>query len=348
MRHTNNKHLFWILFVFSALLLIVYNLWGVLESSEARYAEIGREMLESGDFLHPRLLGILHFHKPPVSYILSSLSQGIFGINSIGARFFLVVAFTIQIILVYKISRILFGAYTKALTAAIIYSSFPLVLISVLNLTTDAFLNTFELIAIYYIIKYFKNKAPGALIWFYFFLSLAFLTKGPVGLIIPFLLFAGCRMIYGKVMIKSKVHHMTGLATFLILSLSWYIYLIIENPEMLDYFLFNHTIERITNASSFERSEPWYYYIVFFLLLFIPWSLMFIKKIFEKGIWKKLSSWRYLIIFWIIIPLILFSLINSKLVLYILPISPGLAILCSWFVDELKPHELKADRKSVV
>ncbi|HEY4651774.1 MAG TPA: phospholipid carrier-dependent glycosyltransferase, partial [Pontibacter sp.] len=89
------------------LLALLYNLgdWGVLETSEARYAEISREMLASGDWLHPRLLGILHYHKPPVTYMISSAGMAVFGINSFGVRFFLQISLLIQGVLVYRLGK---------------------------------------------------------------------------------------------------------------------------------------------------------------------------------------------------------------------------------------------------
>jgi len=341
MKKNNTRILFWIIFMMSSFLLLAYNSWGVLETSEARYAEIAREMLRSGDFLHPRLLGILHYHKPPLTYILSTISLGLFGVNSLGARFFLLIAFITQIIFVYKISRLIFGGYIKPLNAAIIYSGLPLVIISVLNLTTDAFLNSFELIAIYFIIRFYKEKKLIHLKWFYVFLSLTFLTKGPVGLIFPLMMMGAFRIIYGRVLIKGKFKVLGAFSIFLLISLPWFIYLIIENKDLLNYFVFKHTVDRVSDASSFERSEPIYYYIVLFPLLFIPWAILFIKKTFERNIWKKLSSWKNILLFWIIIPVLLFSMISSKLVFYILPIAPGLAIICGWMLDEMKGTELR-------
>lgn len=335
------KALLWILFIFSVVLLLGYNQWGVLESSEARYAEISREMLRSGDLLHPRLMGIFHYHKPPASYIITALGLKIFGINSLGARFFLMFAFLLQIYLVYKIARLLFGGYTKALASAIIYSSFPLVIISVMNLTTDAFLNSLELISIYFIIKYYKDKKINFLYWFYIFLSLAFLTKGPIGILIPLLVLTGCKIIYGAPNIKWKYHFLFAGLLFIIISFSWFIYLITENPEFFNYFLFRHTIQRVSDAGVFERAESWWYYIAFLPLLFMPWSAMFFKKLAEKTSRKKISQWRILLLFWLIIPLFIFSITSSKLILYILPVFPGIAIFCGWLFDELKSSELK-------
>ena len=111
-------------------LTLIYGSWGVLESSEARYAEISREMLNSGDLLHPRLLGIFHFHTPPLTYIITALGLKLFGINPFGARFFLMIAFLIQIYMVYRIAKIIFGGSSKPLYAAIIsaanFSDMPL------------------------------------------------------------------------------------------------------------------------------------------------------------------------------------------------------------------------------
>ncbi|MFC2118015.1 ArnT family glycosyltransferase [Bacteroidota bacterium] len=341
MKPATNSTLLWILFAFSVVLTLIYGSWGVLESSEARYAEIGREMLNSGDLLHPRLLGIFHFHKPPVTYIITALGLKLFGINPFGARFFLMFAFLIQIYIVYRIAKIIFGGSSKPLYAAIIYSSFPIVLISVMNLTTDAFLNTFELISVFYIIRYYKEKRINFLYWFCVFISLAFLTKGPVGLIVPVLVLIACKIIYGSPKIKWKLHLYFSFLIFMLISFSWFIYLIIENSEFFDYFFFRHTVQRISDASVFERSEPWWYYLVFMPVMFIPWSVLLIKKVFEKRTRKNISSWRILYLFWIILPIFFFSLNSSKLILYILPLFPGIALFCGWILDELQSSELK-------
>lgn len=341
MKSKGPKVLIWMLFAFFVVLILGYNLWGVLESSEARYAEISREMLRSGDLLHPRLMGIFHYHKPPVTYIITTLGLKIFGINPLGVRFFLMAAFLLQIYLVYKISRLLFGGYTKAIASAIIYSSYPIVIISIMNLTTDAYLNCMELISIYYIIRYYKEKKVSFLYWFYLFLSMAFLTKGPIGILIPILVLIGLKIVYGPPNVKWKYHFLFAGLLFFVISFSWFIYLISENSSFFDYFLFKHTIQRVAEASVFERSEPWWYYIVFLPLLFMPWPAMLLRKLRDKKTRKKISHWKILFLFWLIIPLFIFSITSSKLVLYILPVFPGIAILCGWLFDELSSSELK-------
>jgi len=74
--------------------------WGLTETSEARYAQISKEMFTSGDYLHPTLLGIQHYHKPPVTYYITSLGYSIFGANETGARFFLAIALLIQLLFI--------------------------------------------------------------------------------------------------------------------------------------------------------------------------------------------------------------------------------------------------------
>ena len=144
------KQFYLILALLFAVLLSGSGSWGLTESSEARYAEIAREMVTTGDYLHPSLLGIHHYHKPPVTYQLTALGYQIFGVNEFGARFFLAVALLLQVFFVYKIGRLLFKNEKKAMASALIYFSFPVVLIAARNLTTDAFLTTFILWALYF------------------------------------------------------------------------------------------------------------------------------------------------------------------------------------------------------
>src|SRR5690554_5858207 len=79
--------------------------WGVTESSEARYAEIPREMIETGNWTLPQYLQILHFDKPLMTYWITAIGIKIFGPTPFAIRFFLQIAFLIQIYLVYRISK---------------------------------------------------------------------------------------------------------------------------------------------------------------------------------------------------------------------------------------------------
>jgi 4-amino-4-deoxy-L-arabinose transferase-like glycosyltransferase len=62
------RHLLFVISLYSLLMLLTNSWWGVIETSEARYAEIANEMFYSSDYLHPSLLNIYHYHKPPLTY----------------------------------------------------------------------------------------------------------------------------------------------------------------------------------------------------------------------------------------------------------------------------------------
>jgi 4-amino-4-deoxy-L-arabinose transferase-like glycosyltransferase len=58
---------------FGALLLLPgLGRLGALDSTDARYLAIGREMWATGDWLVPRLAGVPHLDKPPLTYWASS------------------------------------------------------------------------------------------------------------------------------------------------------------------------------------------------------------------------------------------------------------------------------------
>lgn len=70
------------------LLTINLGSWGITETSESRYAEISHEMLVKHDYIHPYLLDIHHYHKPPLTYLITTLGYDLFGVNEFGVRFF--------------------------------------------------------------------------------------------------------------------------------------------------------------------------------------------------------------------------------------------------------------------
>ena len=317
----NNKidryYFFFILFVF-ALLLFGLGTYGLAETSEARYAEISREMFLSGDYLNPELLGIFHFHKPPITYYITTLGYKIFGINEFGARFFLQIAVLIQLVLVYGLANLLYKNRKVAFLSGLIYFSMPIVLISSRNLTTDAYLTTFILAAIYCWQYYVSHKRVIILYLFYLLVGLALLTKGPVALLF-IITYIGIEKIIFKRGFKIGLHHVMGVLLCLIVGASWYVLVMIENPRLWDYFIQKQLISRM-NADSFNRAKPFWYYGLLVSGLIFPWWISIIPR-FKSKIRSiaKLPKSSLLLLYCSLAVFVLFSAFTTKLILYILP-----------------------------
>ncbi|MGX1024190.1 ArnT family glycosyltransferase [Psychroflexus sp. MBR-150] len=321
--------------------LLALGSYGLTESSEARYAEIGREMLINHDYIHPKLLEIRHYHKPPLTYYLVALGYKIFGINEFGARFFLQIALVLQIFFVYKIAQVLFDNIKISFFSAIIYFSFPIILISTNNLTTDAFLTTFEIIGIYFWLLYKQKHKIYGLYLSAVALGLGFLTKGPV-VLLPFVVFVITYFIIFKKKFKFNYHLFLSVLIFLGISVSWFALVVKETPELWDYFFKKHTIERALNAETFNRDKPFWYFLVLIPALGFPWVIFLIFQVIDY--FKKNFSINPKVKFLLInlgVVLLCFSLFSSKRVLYILPIFIYLAILSSYLIYHSKNKFIK-------
>ncbi|MCB0472136.1 MAG: glycosyltransferase family 39 protein [Flavobacteriaceae bacterium] len=321
--HRRNLILFLVIVMIT--LLSTAGLYGVMESSDARYAEIGREMYNSGDLLHPDLLDVHHYHKPPLTYIITTLGYQLFGSTPFGARFFLQLALLLQLLLVYKLTLLLFDNRKTALWAAVIYFGFPIVLISSRNLTTDAYLTTFVLASL---VSWVVYRKQGRSRWLYVFmlaLGLGFLTKGPVVFIVPLPFI----LLYNRIeKAKNNIsyHHFFAWMLFLVIAATWFVYLVIEDRQFLDYFLGKQTVDRFSE-NAFDRTEPFWYFLAFGPLVGLPWFLILIYLI--KLNWKHFSKRSIYSVFLItgIIVLMFFSISSSKRILYILPLYSLLAVL---------------------
>ncbi len=308
--------------------------YGVVETSDARYAEIAREMVISGDYLHPNLLDVHHYHKPPFTYWVTALGYKIFAINPFGARFFLQLAVLIQILLVYLLSFELFNNRKTALWSAMIYFSFPIVLISSRNLTTDAFLTMFAVLSIYSWVKYRKTGQWRYFYLFTFSLAMGFLTKGPVIFIVP-IPFIIAYNTTEKAKNGFSIHHILAWLMFLVVASSWYLMLLKENPGFIDYFLGRQTVDRFSK-NAFNRTEPFWYFIVLAPIVGLPWLLLLpilIKTNRDKFTKRSIST---ALAFGILIPLVFFSISSSKRILYILPFYSLLAVLIAEFIPIMK------------
>lgn len=299
--------------------------WGLTDSSEARYAEIGKELFVTKDYVNPTLLGIKHLHKPPLTYYVTALGYQLFGVNEFAARFFMQLALVFQLFLVFKITLLLYKNEKLAFTAALIYFSLPITVIAVRTLTTDAYLTTFILASIFSWLKYKEDQKSYLLYLFYLFLGLIFETKGPVGFIVPITFVITHKIIYNE-KIEWSVHQFLGFLLFLLVSASWYIAAIKNNEGLFDYFFNNQLVERVTK-NTFNRGKPFYYYLLIVPLIGVPWVFYlfsYFKKNLKTIIEEKKTNFILIVTFLVMFLILSFS--TSKLILYVLPLFFILAI----------------------
>ncbi|UOQ70061.1 ArnT family glycosyltransferase [Hymenobacter cellulosilyticus] len=115
-----------------------------------------------------------------MTYWLTAAGIAAFGPTALGVRVPAVLAVLAQVVLVFGLGKLLFrGDARHALAAAILYGTFPVVLISALNVTTDAYLMLWELLAAYGILRYLHGAAGGGFTCFGWAWAWPFLPKGP-------------------------------------------------------------------------------------------------------------------------------------------------------------------------
>ena len=329
-----------LLLLFSLLCFYRLGSWGVLETSEARYAEMGREMYLSGDYLHPTFTDLRHYHKPPLTYAVTALAYRLFGVSAWSARFFLQLALLAQLWLVYRIGCRLLDQRT-ALWATAIYASFPAVLLASHNLTTDLYLVTFLLAGIWAFLRS-ERKTRHPLPWLlltYAFWGLAALTKGAGVVILPAVLLPTYYLLFApKNWWKTIGRHALGAVVFLAIGLSWYAALIAEDRSLFNYFVIEQTLHRYT-SDQWMRAKPPYFYLLTVLATTLPWGLALLA--FGRR-WTTLTTQRKTILWlaaWIVGPILFYSFAQSKLILYVLPAYPGIALLSAvWLGQGARPQ----------
>ena len=115
------KEIILLVFLFLFFILYFYNLGsvGLIDVDEPRYAESGREILESGNWIVPYFNYSVRYDKPIFFYWLEAISMSIFGINEFSARLPSVLTALLTISMVFYFLKY-FYSFTSALLGALI------------------------------------------------------------------------------------------------------------------------------------------------------------------------------------------------------------------------------------
>jgi 4-amino-4-deoxy-L-arabinose transferase len=298
-------------------------------------------MFRSRNLLQPTLLNIWHFHKPPVTFWLTDLGLGLFRVNAFGARFMLQLSLILQGVLIYLISQQLFGVKLRSILAVAIYFSFPLSLVSTRNLTTDNFLTTLVLGVIYGMTVYYCQRKIWGIYGTALVIGIGFLTKGPAIFVVPFGYW--CYLIFAhRVRYQMPIKHfILSLLLCVTLGISWYVIVAHKMPPLTDYFLGRQLASRVLDADTFERTKAGWFYPLIFSTTTLPWLPTYLASFFASGDQRKSNLEKLQSLYWLVLPFIVFSLTSSKLMMYLLPLYPSLAMLLSGVVIEMKDLQLK-------
>lgn len=349
--HTAKILLWWSLGFALISRLICNALIPLTDTTEARYGEIARKMLETGDWITPQHdYGVPFWAKPPLSTWFSAISMKIFGVNEFAARFpslLLGIAIPLLIWQWAKIQR----NRDFALTVCAVLTSMNLFFMASGAVMTDeslVFCTTLAMIAFWHAVNSERNTASAKLWGYLFFVALGFgiLAKGLLVGVLVFLPIVPWVLSYRSRpaarghwrSVWRALPWIRGSLLMLAISLPWYIVAEHKTPGFLAYFILGEHFGRFMhsgwsgdkygNAHAEALGMIW----IFLLIAAMPWSFIAIAKL--KSFVKASADttdgddgWFRYLLMWSFVPVVFFTFAHNIIWTYPLPALPALSIL---------------------
>ena len=298
------------------------------EPDEPRYAEIPREMLAAGDLVTPRLNGVPYFEKPPLLYWANAGSLRLFGQTPWAARLPTRLAGLATALLVFVAVARARGRQ-DGLAAAGLFLAAPFVLaFSRLNLT-DGLLTLFFTATLLAGRSAVQRRASGgnaaALSALTGALAAAgFLSKGLVALVLPGGILVSWAIATRRWRSLGALLAGPAPIVFAALAAPWPWLAERHNPGFLQFFFIHEHFQRFATGAA-SRPGPVYYFVVVFLLGFLPGLPFFVGGL------RRLREDEDALFFaiWFAVVLVFFSVSHSKLIPYLFPAFPAAAALAA-------------------
>jgi len=336
-----SKSFIWILlFLFLLVWFYALDARTLVPSDEGRYAEMAREMAATGDWITPRLNGLKYFEKPPLQTWMNALTFELFGLGEWQARLWSGLCGLLGIGLVAYTGRRVFNAWVGTTAALVLASSFWWAGLSHVNVL-DMGLSGMMTISLCGVLLAqhsgaSNNERRNWMLACWAGMALAFLSKGPIGIVLPGAVLVLYTLITREWAIWRRLHLVSGLALFTLIAAPWFVLVALKNPEHPHFFFIHENFERFTSKIH-HRTGPIYYFIPILMVGIVPWlgvlaqSLWAGRRDVGTGFRPKI-----MLLTWAIFIFVFFSISSSKLPHYILPIFPALALLIAIFLENAK------------
>ncbi len=325
---------------------------GLVGPDEPRYVWIARAMAGTGDWVTPRLYGHPWFEKPILYYWAAAIGFLLHLPAEWAARLPSACAALAAALAIAWLARKHYGGDANSpsspvLLAPLIFSTSVAAIGFARAATPDMLFSAWITLAMASTADVFRQsgvlrpadpelRSPRrdawSLVLFGAFLGLAVLAKGPAAIVLAVGAIGLWALATKQWRTAFRVAHPFAIAAFSIVALPWYVLCAIRNPDFLRVFLWQHNFERYVTPI-FEHRQPFWYFGPIVLLALLPWAAL-LWPMAHEGLrsWRE-KSWTnspgFFFACWAIVPVVFFSLSQSKLPGYILPAIPPLALLCS-------------------
>lgn len=327
------------LFALALLWLVPLGTRALITPDEGRYATLSLGMLQSGDWITPRLNGLLYFEKPPLQYWGGALAMAVLGVSEFSARLWSGLAGLLTLGLVGHTAHRLWGARTGRIALLTGAGTTWLVLNSHF-LSLDAGLCAALTLALCGFLLGQQAQAEGRtrsgwMLAAWAGLALAVLSKGLVGLLIPGAVLVLHSLWRLDFRIWRAMRWGPGLLLFALITVPWFWAVSARNPDFAWFFFVHEHFDRYLKPDH-NRSGPVWYFLPFLLLGFLPWtgSLPWLVRA------RRSDFARSFLQVWAVFVLLFFSISSSKLPSYILPMFPALVLLLAPAIEQASPRAL--------
>lgn len=327
--------------------LLTLGAYPLADFTEARYGEIARKMLETGQWITPQIdYGVPFWAKPPLSIWLTAISFKLFGVDEFAARLPAALLGVAVCVLIYILGTRQRGS-EFALRASVILASSLLMLVSAGAVETDP---TMLLGTTLSMVAFWLAFTTGVRAWGYLFfvgLAIGLLAKGPVAVVLTLAPIGVWSVVTGRVrQLWASLPWIVGSSLTAALVVPWYWAAEARTPGFLHYFLVGEHWQRYTVSGwkgdlygaghSRPRGMIWLY----FLLATLPWSPWLIWRLSRRNETRpSLTSdngWIIYLLSWSLAPAVFFTFSSNVLPTYVLPGLPAFALITAeiWHARE--------------
>lgn len=316
---------------------------GLWTADEPRVGEIGREMAIRGDWAVPTLNKQPFLEEPPLYYAAIALTFKAFGSASdrvarLPSAFFALGG----VIALFFLASQFFGPRAGFLSGFILATCGEYFRVAHW-LVVDSALACFVITAMALFMAAYRSDRPGKRVLLYVLCyvscTLAFYTKGFIGIVIPGLAVLVFIIFDRNLKELLKMRLELALLVFVLMTLPWFIALWQHGgaEHLRVYLVYNH-LQRFLPGGASGHHQPFYYYLTEFPTGFLPWSLVLVPVIYfcVTRPCRELTACQKGILFalcWFLTGVFFLSLASTKRVLYLMPIFAPAAMLTAAWID---------------